>query len=449
MSESLKDKIKNMHASPEDERREERKAGNDNAAEGEGAGDKKKDQGQPDGKDGEGEGKEKPGGKGWDQDPSADKNQPEKKVGDLRQQEIIDDMTPEQKEAMKQAMKEMDKPGDAALSMQGGVSRDLDLSKLAKGDWKDFNRRVLELSPIINSVAEALKQIRDAQKKLVMKQSKSLDYMTEDGDIQGRLDRDKILETKYKQVTRAPLRGDDFKKFQEDAAHVNESTIEFFQMIDGSGSMPYLRLTNGTTAMEAALQSAVIMYMACRKADIDAYIMMWGDNDPLVIARPDSDLKKVGELLETLRNGTGSGTSLAPGLEKSVYEMSVHHNKHGTISGSSHVQVYSDGDIADAEAASKALETMARNGRNLTVDVAVLRPQNEGSRQTEMEKVVEGVIESTHSKMVGQMRGYDANEIPRELARTMLRRVRGIEVKTEPDSNKRKRLKSLYDKMKL
>lgn len=422
LSESLKDKIKDMKQSPEDQRKAEQEKAKKDAA-GQGQDGKKKDKG--------------PGG--WDQDPSADKKQQEQKVGDLRQKEIIDDMTDEQKEAMKKAAEEAGQPGEDALSMDAGHGRGLDLEQLAKGDWKDFNRRALELSPIINSVAQGLRQIREAQKKLVMRQSKNLDYMAEDGDIQGRMDRDKILETKYKQAAKSRLQEDDLKKFQEDTVHINESTIEFHIMIDGSGSMQ-------GWAIAAALQSAAIMYMACRKAGIDCYITMWGDKDPRVIARPDSSLKEVGENMEGARNGINSGTDLAPGLVKSIKELSIHRNRNGTISGSSHILVYSDGDIFDAEESQKDLEIIARHGKNLTVDVAVLKQGGEPG-STKMEQIVAAVVETTHSKMIGLLRGDDPNKTVKDLTNMMLRRVRRIEVKTEPDSAKRKRLKDLYKKL--
>ena len=36
--------------------------------------------------------------------------------------------------------------------------------------------------------------------------------------------------------------------------------------------------------MDVAIQSSVIVYMAARKAGIDAYIVMWGDPTPIIVA---------------------------------------------------------------------------------------------------------------------------------------------------------------------
>jgi len=392
----------------------------------------------PDGKDAEGR-----GGPGWDRDEEPQQPRDPKKVGDMKNKDVIDEnMSEEQKQAMKEAAKNMpkSKPGD--LSSQGGQNRGVDLAALAKGDWSDFNRRMIELAPVVNRTAQAYKNIRSEQRRQIMRQSKSLDFMAEDGDVLSRLNRDKMLETKFRKATGQRLTPDDFKKFEEDVAHSTESTIEVVFMIDGSGSMPTVRLANGVTAMEAALQSAAIGYMACRKAGIDAYIVMWGDAVPLVVATPESKPREVGAKLETLRNGTRSGTDLAPGIVKTIESMAEHRNRNGTVSGTSHMLVFSDGDIFDKAEATKALETVSRKGKNISIDVAVLNNRGEGA--TEMEKVFKGVIDRTGSRIVGIMHGNDPQRIPLDLAHLMLKRVRSFKVRSEADEVKRRELKKLH-----
>jgi hypothetical protein len=452
MDEDLKNKVGDMAETPEEKREKENGEGggqkNDDKAEadqknGSGGedGDKPED-GQQDGKDKDGH-----GGPGWDQDPNAE-NEPPKKVGDMKNKDSVDEeMSEAQKEAMKQAAKSMPKMDPNAMkSNNAGNQAGIDLAKLAKGDWRDFNRRVIELAPVINQVAQSYKRIREAQRRQILQKAKTLDYLPPDGDIQGRLDRDKMLETKFRKATRQKLTTDDAKKFHEDQIDTTESTIEITAMIDGSGSMPGVRLGNGVSAMEAALQSAVINYMACRKAGIDSYIVMWGDQEPLVIATPESNLKDVGKALETLRNGTGSGTDLAPGIVKTIEAMSRHKNKNGTISGSSHILVYSDGDIGDFQATVDKLNVISKNAKNLSVDVAILRPPGE-NRTTQMERAFQSVIDTSGDKLVGIVKGNDPQEVPLELARLMQRRVRRFTVKAENDSEKRRRLKQLHKKL--
>lgn len=436
LDDDLKDQIGGMAKTPKEKEDLDNKndAKNGKGQDNDDAGDDK----GPDGKDAQGR-----GGPGWDRDEEPQEPKNPKKVGDMKNKDVIDEnMSEEQKQAMKEAAKDMpkSKPGD--LSSQGGQNRGVDLASLAKGDWSDFNRRMIELAPVVNRTAQAYKNIRAEQRRQIMRQSKSLDFMAEDGDVLSRLNRDKMLETKFRKATGQRLTPDDFKKFEEDVAHSTESTIEVVFMIDGSGSMPTVRLANGVTAMEAALQSAAIGYMACRKAGIDAYIVMWGDAVPLVVATPESKPREVGAKLETLRNGTRSGTDLAPGIVKTIESMAEHRNKNGTVSGTSHMLVFSDGDIFDKAEATKALETVSRKGKNISIDVAVLNNRSEGA--TEMEKVFKGVIDRTGSRIVGIMHGNDPQRIPLDLAHLMLKRVRSFKVRSEADTVKRRELKKLH-----
>lgn len=477
IDEELEKQLKDMAATPADKKKQEHadedaenrekaeqnrqqsrngKEQDANAQEGEG----QESQDGQDGQDGQEQGKAKPdaakqgegesegeGAKaGWDQDPDAD-GAP-KKVGDMRQQnEIGEDMTAEQKERLREAAQQMQQGQPQAFGNNAGKSAfDLDLTKLAKGDWRDFEKRALELAPLVNQVARSFEQIREKQRREIINISqRQHDFQPPDGDFEERFDRDKRLERVFKMQSGQRLEIDDFKAFRDDNITTAESSIEMTFMIDGSGSMPQMRLPGGVTAMEAALQSAVIMYMAARKVDIDAYIVMWGNMQPLIIATPDSNLKEVGRKLEQLRNGTNSGTDLSPGIRSTIGAMADYRAKPGTISGSSHIFVYSDGDIGDAAATQADLLRVAKDGRNLSVDVAVFRPSPSDAK-TSMERVFEGVIQQTGTRQIGVLRGSDPNDMPRQLARTVFRRVNAIEVKGEPDRVKRDQLKNLHKK---
>ncbi|MEZ0223626.1 MAG: hypothetical protein ACAH83_03665, partial [Alphaproteobacteria bacterium] len=249
----------------------------------------------------------------------------------------------------------------------------------------------------------------------------------------------------FKKVTKQKMTLEDAKKFRDDHIATTEATIEMFAMIDGSGSMPMLDLGGGVSAMDVAMQSAVINYMACRKVGIPAYIVMWGDSEPIVIATPDTPLKQVGEDVERYRRGTNSGTALAPGLQKGVETIANYRSKPGTISGSTHMLVYSDGDIGDPAPTINMLEFIGRDAKNLSVDVAILRPGD--GTGTQMEKAFQSAIDKTGAKLVGIVHGNNANEVPLELSRLMLRRVRNFKVKSELDTEKRRRLKALHRRM--
>ena len=417
--------------------------------------DKGNEKGEGQGKDGEPEDGEKQesgkGGKGWDMDDSPQEKPKQNKVSDLKnKQPVNDNLTDEQKEAIRKNQKGMPNSDQSSLERDNAGSGDgVDLAQLAKGDWRDFNARIQELAPVINRLARTYKKIRSQQRRQIRKMSRNHVFLPRDGDLRGRLDRGKVIQTKFKQATGQPITIEDLKKVKTDEPDFADSTIEFTAMIDGSGSMPMFDLGNGVTAMEVALQSAVINYMAARKAGIDAYIVMWGDSKPRVLATPDTPLKEVGEAVERVRNGIRSGTNLAPSFVSSIEAMANHKNNNGTISGSSHMLIYSDGDIGDPREAAKMLEIISRNAKNLSVDVAVLRPKSsDWGGVTAMENVFQGVIDKTGDRVVGIVRGNDAQQVPMDLAHRVLSRVKKFKVKVEPDSKKRGRLKSLHQQLK-
>lgn len=404
--------------------------------------------GDPENGDGQESGK---GGKGWDMDDNPQEKPNQNKVSDLKnKQPVNDNLTEEQKEAIRKGQKGMPNADQSSLERDNAGDGDgIDLAGLAKGDWRDFNARVQELAPVINRLARTYKKIRAQQRRQIRKMSRKHVFLPRDGDLRGRLDRGKVIQTKFKQATGQPITIEDLKKVKTDEPDFADSTIEFTAMIDGSGSMPAFNLGNGVTAMEVALQSAVINYMAARKAGIDAYIVMWGDSKPRVLATPDTPLQEVGRNVESVRDGIHSGTALSPSFVKTVEAMANHKNTNGTISGSSHMLIYSDGDIGDPREAAKMLEVISRNAKNLSVDVAVLRPKSsDWGGVTAMENVFQGVIDKTGDRVVGIVRGNDAQQVPVDLAHRVLSRVKKFKVKVEPDSKKRGRLKSLHQQLK-
>ena len=455
MRDDLKHRVGDMAENPGEQRDKENGSGkgkgkdkkNDgekNDGKGEGEGGEKADGDKPE----NGEEGEKAGGPGWNQDNKPQEPKKPKKVGDLKNKSVVnEDLTDEQKEKMKEAAQNMSdsKPSDSS-SDNGGNGAGIDLAELAKGDWTDYARRVQELAPVIQLVANAFKQIRKEQRRSILQQAKTHEFMADDGDIQSRLDKDKVLETKFKQASKQPLQIGDFQKMLEDKTAMTESTIEIFSLIDGSASMPSFKLGNGTTAMEVSIQSAVIVYEACLLAGIDSFIYMWGDKQPRLIATPTTPRKEVGQLLQSFRDGINSGTDLDPAVIGSVDVLAHHKNKNGTVSGSSHMLVFSDGDIGDFAQAVDSLVKFASFSKNMSMDVAVLRPDGD-VRTTRMEQAIQTVMDKSGNRVVGMLRGNQAAKVPLDLARLMLQRVRSFKVKSEPDPVKRKHMKALHARL--
>ncbi|MDI1226467.1 MAG: hypothetical protein PSY14_02130 [bacterium] len=384
---------------------------------------------------------------GKDQNGKDEKNQP-KKVSDFKDKEPArEDLSEKEKQERREAAKNMP-DGNKLDRNTAQDTQDIDLAKLAKGDYRDFNRRVYELSPVISQQARIYRSIRAEQRRAIRKMSRDQhSFIASDGNFLGRFDMEKSRRTKLKQAFGQPVNVEDFKKIKRDEQVFADSTIEIISLIDGSGSMPQKKLGNGVNAMEVALQSAVINYMAARKAGIDGWIIIWGNAKPLVVASPDMPLKEVGENVQRVRTGINSGTALAPGFDTTMEKLADHRNKNGTISGSSHIMVYSDGEIQDADEAQKRIEAIIAGTKNVSIDVAVL--VNKGSREapTEMERMINKITAKSGDRKVGVLRGDDARTVPLELSRRTLQRVKRFKVEVVPDERKRAVYKAVSRKL--
>ena len=388
-------------------------------------------------------------GKGADkeQDGQEEQSKP-KKVSDFKDKEPArEDLTEQEKQQRRDAAKNMPE-GNKLDKNTAQDTQDVDLAKLAKGDYRDFNRRVYELSPVISQQARIYQNIRAEQRRAIRKMSRDQhSFIASDGNFLGRHDMEKSRRTKLKQAFGQPVNVEDFKKIKRDEQAFADSTIEIISLIDGSGSMPMKNLGNGVNAMEVALQSAVINYMAARKAGIDGWIIIWGNAKPLVVASPDMPLKEVGENVQRVRGGINSGTALAPGFDTTMQTLAEHRNKNGTISGSSHIMVYSDGEIQDEAAAQQRIETITQGTKNVSIDVAVLVSKGSREAPTEMERMINKITAKSGDRKVGVLRGDDARTVPLELSRRTLQRVKRFKVEVVPDDRKRAIYKAVSRKL--
>lgn len=384
---------------------------------------------------------------GQDQNGQDQKSQP-KKVSDFKDKEPArEDLSDKEKQERRDAAKNMPE-GNKLDRNTAQDTQDVDLAKLAKGDYRDFNRRVYELSPVISQQARIYQNIRAEQRRAIRKMSRDQhSFIATDGNFLGRFDMEKSRRTKLKQAFGQPVNVEDFKKIKRDEQAFADSTIEIISLIDGSGSMPMKNLGNGVNAMEVALQSAVINYMAARKAGIDGWIIIWGNAKPLVVASPDMPLKEVGENVQRVRGGINSGTALAPAFDTTMQTLAEHRNKNGTISGSSHIMVYSDGEIQDEAQAQSRIETIAQGTKNVSIDVAVLVSKGSREAPTEMERMINKITAKQGDRKVGVLRGDDARTVPLELSRRTLQRVKRFKVEVVPDERKRAVYKSVSRKL--
>jgi hypothetical protein len=81
----------------------------------------------------------------------------------------------------------------------------------------------------------------------------------------------------------------------------------------------------------------------------------------------------------------------------------------------------------------------------MSIDVAVL--QADKRKTGSMEQVITSAAKGCGGRMLGLIKGDNPSELPLELARLMLKRVRSFQIRAEPDIEKRKRLKQLHKKI--
>lgn len=390
-----------------------------------------------------GQGSGKPSKESFGSDPK--KNDTPRQVKDMADKEPVkDDLTPAEKAERKKALEQMNnnKGGSSSSSEGGRSATNLDLEALAKGDWNKFHARLLELMPIIKPLHQSYQMIMAMQMQTIKKMSDEHEIIPANGDYRGMLDMQRVIENRKREAMGLAPEIEDFNKFFIEKDVQIPSSVECISMIDGSGSMK-------GWAINAAIQSSVINYMAARMAGIDAYIIVWGDDKPLVLADPTTDFKMVGQRLEALRNGLEWGTALAPAFIGTLKSLAEHKAPPGTISGSSHVTIYSDGDIADPVKSKSMLHSIVKSGRNMTVDLALLRTgaKQEESCATQMEAVFEEVIKETGRRILGILRCDDPNAIPRKIMQSVLQRMRSTPVTLEPDEVKRRRFRNILQQL--
>lgn len=393
---------------------------------------------------GSGNGKGTPSKEPFGGDPK--KTEKPLRVKDMADKEPVkDDLTPAEKAERQKAlegMKNEASPGSSSSTQGGRSANSIDLEALAKGDWNQFHKRLLELMPIIMPLAQTYRMIAAQQMQTIKQMSEEHEIIPANGDYRGTLDMQRVIDNRKREAMGLAPEVDDFNQFFVEKDMQIPSSVECVSMIDGSGSMQ-------GWAINAAIQSAVINYMAARMAGISTYIIVWGDDKPLVLADPTTDFKLIGERLEALRDGLNWGTAMAPAFIGTLKSLAEYKAEPGTVSGSTHVTVYSDGDIADPVKSKSMLRAIVKFGRNLTVDLALLRPgaKQEESCGTGMEAVFEEVMQETKTHMLGILRSDDPNTIPKKIMQSVLKRIRSAPVKIEPDAVKRSRFRNILQQL--
>ncbi|MDE1153850.1 MAG: hypothetical protein PW788_15060 [Micavibrio sp.] len=327
------------------------------------------------------------------------------------------------------------KPGKG--SKQAGHGDGKSLEELSKLDWTDYQQRISELGGPITRVRKLFKDVQERQLQRKRTMSTGLDILPENGEVKDRFNADAHRNMTIKKAT-GQLEEGDLKRFNTDATKMVPTEIDIVIMIDGSGSM------NGTPLL-SALQASAIMFEAASGKDMkmNVYVGMWGDSDPPILIKPGADRIEIGKQMARAQKGLNSGTDLAPGIVKIAKTIGEQRGKSGTLSGFTHVLIISDGDMFDAEKAKANIMTMFEYSDKVTFDTAII-----GNKNTNMEKMANGIKGRKSFQDVGVTVGRNPEEIPMSIVGLLLEKVKKTgSFVAVPNSQKRRAMKKAHNKM--
>lgn len=396
-------------------------APSEDAGTGQSGGDKKPGQEQ-DGQGG-GEGKEKGQEQDGDGQPGG---------GDGQKGEKISDIIKRGKGAKDKTDENADQEGkEQSLGAGSGGG----LSKLPVGDWTDYAARKRQYAPHIKRVSRMLEKLRDQQIKELPQPKRERTLLPTDGEFD-RFDHSKYVDTEIKKASGKDLERSDIKYFKEQQTKVIVKPPELVILIDGSGSMG--RADDLSSPMAAAIQAACILSEAAAENDINVYVGIWGNEDPPFIVRPGDDEKKRGKAIEGAAGGLQSGTDLAPAIAKTAREIAENKNNLSEEYGNTHALVLSDGDIFDAEEAKKHINTLFKNVKLITLDIAVI--QGYGNRsETSIEKMAKETQTRSGQQQIGTVRNIQANRIADAIVHVLVQKMRRHKSLAVESASKRRR----------
>lgn len=329
-------------------------------------------------------------------------------------------------------------PGGRKAGHGGGRS----LGDLAKEDWTQYDKRVAELREPIGRARKLFKEIQKRQLQPKKAVSRQLEILPENGEVMERFNIEAHRNLIVKKATRE-VEEHDLKRFHTDERIMVPTEVDIVILIDGSGSMV-------PSPLDSAMQAGAILFEAANAKDMkmNVYVGLWGNEDPPILIQPGDTPTKIGQTMQAYRRGLNSGTDLAPAIRNTAKVIGEQRGRAGTLSGFTHILVISDGDIGDAEAAIKVIDTMFTHSDKTTVDTAVI--SNLG-RETEMERMANNASKKMARKdyhVVGTVREIDANRVPDSILGLLVDKIRKCgSFKAVPNTEKRRAMKKAHDKM--
>jgi hypothetical protein len=185
-----------------------------------------------------------------------------------------------------------------------------------------------------------------------------------------------------------------------------------------------------TTALEISLLSATMIYEAAKTIKAPVYIMMWGNNEPIVLAKPGDSAEEIGRNIQSVRSGLNSGTDFAPSIKKMSTVLGGDKKRRAEYSGFTHAVVFSDGDIYDQDKAKKVVGTLMQFAKYVTLDFAIVESSygymgmGQHTGQSNMEKLAREMKNLNPSQKIGVASSRNVAEIPIKVMELLLEKMR-------------------------
>jgi len=231
--------------------------------------------------------------------------------------------------------------------------------------WNDYLAIVTPHTASISYVSTILKKIQDKQVQYRPQPVRELELLPDDGDL-GRFQHSEHFDLMQKRRRGQEITLKDRHRFSVDTPDKKiPAPIDIVIMIDGSGSMRGAKMDN-------AMKAAIILYEAAKQAKLNPYVLMWGNNPAMLLAKPGDNDIEIGRKIAASQNGYDWGTDLAPALVMMTKTIAERKSDPESLVGCSHFFIISDGDINDLEESRQKVKALIEFSTHVTLDVAII-----------------------------------------------------------------------------
>jgi hypothetical protein len=188
----------------------------------------------------------------------------------------------------------------------------------------------------------------------------------EDGDL-NRFDRASYLQRRIKEASGDRVILEDFEHYHDDATtRVVVPPTDLALIIDWSGSME-------GWPIRAAVNMGTSLYEAAKAIRMNVSVILMGDRQPLIVARPGERSAEIGAKIEGIRSGLGGDRDhVAPAIAAVLDKAAVTRGARDGYVGNTHIVIISDGFFSDLGEALPKIGALVRTCPNLTIDALLI-----------------------------------------------------------------------------